>query len=262
MPPAQAPGEPPATPPDDLEAPALRARAAMVTSTFENSTTELQYGYAQNINDGRGITAGRAGFTSGTGDMLIVISRYTQIKPVNALAKYIPALQKVQGHSVTGLAGLEAAWKQEAADARFRSVQDAVVDELYFNPAYSMAKRFGITSALGQAMVWDNCILTGCDYDGNSTGVSLTRARIVMGGNVSKNEAAWLNEFLNQALNQMLNYSEGGATLDPEASTSRISAWRSLLQAKKYNLELPMSWQAYGDTCTIDANGRGGGACS
>jgi hypothetical protein len=37
---------------------------AQITSTFENSTLELQYDYVENIGDGRGITAGRAGFTS------------------------------------------------------------------------------------------------------------------------------------------------------------------------------------------------------
>jgi hypothetical protein len=35
-------------------------RAAQITSTFENSTLELQYDYVENIGDGRGITAGRA----------------------------------------------------------------------------------------------------------------------------------------------------------------------------------------------------------
>src|SRR5215211_2285536 len=37
-----------------------KARAAQITSTFENATLELQYDYAENIGDGRGLTAGRA----------------------------------------------------------------------------------------------------------------------------------------------------------------------------------------------------------
>ena len=35
-----------------------------LVSAFENSTTEVQYGYAENLGDGRGVTAGRAGFTT------------------------------------------------------------------------------------------------------------------------------------------------------------------------------------------------------
>src|SRR4051794_21747519 len=44
--------------------------AEAITSVFENSTTELQYGYSVELDDGRGVTAGRAGFTSGTGDLV------------------------------------------------------------------------------------------------------------------------------------------------------------------------------------------------
>jgi hypothetical protein len=38
-----------------------------ITSLFENSTPILKYNFCANINDGRGLTAGFAGFTSGTG---------------------------------------------------------------------------------------------------------------------------------------------------------------------------------------------------
>src|SRR3954449_672560 len=72
-------------------------RAAQITSTFENATLELQYDYVENIGDGRGITAGRAGFTSGTGDLLLLVRRYTEEVPDNPLARYIPALEAVDG---------------------------------------------------------------------------------------------------------------------------------------------------------------------
>lgn len=245
----------------DLSRIDLRQRAAMITSTFENSTTTLQYGYAENINDGRGITAGRAGFTSGTGDMLIVIERYTVIKPDNLLAAYISPFAVIKGESTEGLAGLEAAWQKEALDPRFRGVQDEVVDELYFKPTYAMAQKYGIRTALGQAMVWDNCILTGCDYSGNSTGNTLEKTKRAADKDAQHNEAEWLDIFLTKALNEMLYYNEDGATLDPQASRSRIAAWRSLLQLKKFNLQPPLNWKAYGSTCVIKPDGTGGGTC-
>src|SRR3954454_6473988 len=68
--------------------PERKHRAAQITSSFENSTLELQYGYIDNIGDGRGITAGRAGFTSATGDLLLLVQRYTKAKPGNVLAPY------------------------------------------------------------------------------------------------------------------------------------------------------------------------------
>ena len=52
---------------------ATKHRAEQIISSFENSTTEIQYAYAEDIGDGRGITAGRAGFTSRTHDLLQVV---------------------------------------------------------------------------------------------------------------------------------------------------------------------------------------------
>jgi chitosanase len=59
-----------------LQNPAAKHRAEQIISSFENSTTVIQYGYAENLHDGRGITAGRAGFTSGTDDLLAVVQLY------------------------------------------------------------------------------------------------------------------------------------------------------------------------------------------
>src|SRR4051794_38398220 len=58
-------------------------RADQLVSTFENSTPVIQYGYIENIHDGRGYTAGRAGFTTATGDFLDVVERYTKKLPGN-----------------------------------------------------------------------------------------------------------------------------------------------------------------------------------
>src|SRR4051794_9397444 len=120
-------------------------RAAQITSTFENSTLELQYDYVENIGDGRGITAGRAGFTSATGDLLLVVRRYSEAKPDNVLAPYISALQAVNGtDSTKGLGGFADAWAEAAEDPDFQKLQDELVDELYFDPAMMMAADRGI----------------------------------------------------------------------------------------------------------------------
>ena len=75
-----------------------RIVADQIISVFENNTPVIQYGYAKNLNDGRGITAGRAGFTSATGDMLAVIERYSAKVPVNYLAAYLPALRELSAN--------------------------------------------------------------------------------------------------------------------------------------------------------------------
>src|SRR3954465_9852852 len=50
-----------------------KTHPAEITSPFENATVERQYDYAENIGDGLGITAGRAGFTSNTGVLLLLV---------------------------------------------------------------------------------------------------------------------------------------------------------------------------------------------
>src|SRR3954453_127546 len=141
-------------------------RAAQITSTFENSTLELQYDYVENIRDGRGITAGRVGFTSATGDLLLLVQRYTKAKPDNALAPYIPPLTAANGtDSVNGLDGLADAWAEAADDPDFRRLQDQLVDELYFVPAMTMATDLGIETPLGQMIFWDTMIQHGAGGD-------------------------------------------------------------------------------------------------
>jgi len=66
-----------------------------LTTACENSSGTFDYNYAENIGDGRGITFGAIGFTTGTYDGNELIKYYTQLNPNNSLAKYIPALDKI-----------------------------------------------------------------------------------------------------------------------------------------------------------------------
>src|SRR2546421_12951054 len=70
-------------------------------SCAENSSLnwKAQYSYIEDIHDGRGYTAGIIGFCSGIGDMLDLVQLYTNRKSGNVLAKYLPALRKVNGTS-------------------------------------------------------------------------------------------------------------------------------------------------------------------
>ena len=229
--------------------PELRLRAARITSTFENATTVLQYGYAEDIGDGRGITAGRAGFTSATSDLLLVVRRYTLLRPDNILARYIPALEKVDGSDSTdGLDGFGAAWAKAAKDPVQRKVQDDVVDELYFEPALRLAKAAGVRTPLGQAIVWDTMIQHG---DGGEDGTKVILDETVSAeGRVSGNERAWLDAFLDVRLRH-LRHMYTDSPDDDSSSRSRINALRSLVSADRMTLALPLSWEVYGHRFTL-----------
>ncbi|WP_279581755.1 chitosanase [Fodinicola feengrottensis] len=73
--------------------------AMQLVSSAENSSLDwrAQYGYIEDIGDGRGYTGGIIGFTSGTGDMLRVVERYAVLAPKAGLLRFLLALRKVNG---------------------------------------------------------------------------------------------------------------------------------------------------------------------
>ena len=129
-----------------------RRRADQLVSVFENSTTEVQYAYAEDLGDGRGITSGRAGFTTATCDALEVIQGYTADEPDDALARFVPELERLCDEGSDDTSGLPAedyiaAWESAAEDPVFRAAQDHVVDEEYFLPAMAIADDLDLSTA-------------------------------------------------------------------------------------------------------------------
>src|SRR4051812_39180855 len=82
-----------------LDDPAKKEIAMEIVCSAENSSLDwkAQYKYIEDIDDGRGYTAGIIGFCSGTGDMLELVEAYTDTEPDNPLAPFLKALRKVNG---------------------------------------------------------------------------------------------------------------------------------------------------------------------
>ena len=230
--------------------PARKSYAAQITSTFENSTLELQYDYVEDIGDGRGLTAGRAGFTSGTSDLLLLVQRYTQVEPENELAKYIPALEQVDGtDSTEGLDGFAEDWAEAARDPEQRQLQDDLVDELYFEPAMTLAADAGIETPLGQAIFWDTMIQHGAGGpNGTRAIIDETQEEF---GDVGEDEPAWLDAFLDVRLDHMVGLYADMTEEAAESSESRIDALRSLVYDGELALQPPLTWQVYGEEFTL-----------
>jgi chitosanase len=235
------------------EDPARKRIAAQITSTFENATVEIQYDYVENIGDGRGITAGRAGFTSATGDLLLLVRRYTDRSPENPLAQYIPDLEAVNGtDSENGLDGFAEDWVTAAQDPAQRALQDDLVDELYFEPAMTMAAGAGIRTPLGQAIIWDTMIQHGGGgQNGTEAIIAETEADQ---GPVGADEPAWLEAFLDVRLRHLLEtYADTTADAE-ESSRSRVDALRGLVSDDELALQLPISWEVYGQEFSLPAS--------
>ncbi|MFE6397565.1 chitosanase [Streptomyces alboflavus] len=232
-----------------LDDPAKKEIAMKLVSSAENSSLDwkAQYGYIEDIDDGRGYTAGIIGFCSGTGDMLDLVELYTQRKPGNVLAKYLPALREVDGSdSHEGLdPNFTKDWKKAARDSAFQKAQNDERDRVYFNPAVKRGKADGI-GTLGQFAYYDAIVMHGDGGDNTSFSNirkrALTKAKPPAQGG---DEVTYLHAFLDARVWAMKQEAA-------HEDTSRVdTAQRVFLNKKNLNLDPPLDWKVYGDSFHI-----------
>lgn len=232
-----------------LADPAKKDIAMQLVSSAENSSLNwrAQYGYIEDINDGRGYTGGIIGFTSATGDMLKVVSLYGMMAPKAGLLKFLPALRKVNGTaSHIGLgSAFVASWKASASNVAFQAAQNQVRDSTCFNPAVTqgLVDRLSI---LGQFIYYDALVMHGPGPDRDSFGgiraATLPYAKTPATGGPEFN---FLNAFLNVRKGVMLRE-------EAHSDTSRIDTMqRVFLNSRNMDLHTPLTWKTYGDSYTI-----------
>jgi chitosanase len=226
--------------------PGQRRRADKLISQFENSTSKIQYCYIDALDDGRGYTAGRAGFTSATGDLLEVAERYTQIAGNNALVPLLPRLRELAANadgSIDGLETLPDAWATTCTDARQRKVQDAVVDEEYYLPARRHWRKLGLHTALSLAAIYDAAIQHGDGEDPDGVPAMLRRAARRAGGTPRADgvrERRFLKAFL-AVRRATLAYANDPSTREAWAQTvTRVDAWKYLVRTGQWRLASPV----------------------
>ena len=224
-----------------LSDPAKKDIAMQLVSSAENSSLDwrAQYGYIEDIQDGRGYTAGIIGFCSGTGDMLELVEAYTTAAPDNVLAPYLPALRAVNGSdSHEGLDGFEEAWAEASSDPVFQAAQDTERDDVYFDPAVALAETDGL-GALGQFSYYDAAVVHGFG------GLEGIRERALAAADPA-DEEAYLGVFLDEREIEMRKEAA-------HEDTTRVStAQRVFLEEGNLQLDLPLSWHVYGDPYRID----------
>jgi chitosanase len=233
-----------------LDDPAKKEIAMKLVSSAENSSLDwkAQYKYIEDIGDGRGYTAGIIGFCSGTGDMLDLVELYTERKPDNVLAKYLPALREVDGSdSHEGLdPNFTQDWEKAAQDPEFTKAQDDERDRVYFNPAVERAKQDGV-GTLGQFAYYDAIVMHGDGGDPASFGSirknAMSKAKTPAEGG---DEVTYLHAFLDARVEAM-------KMEEAHSDTSRVdTAQRVFLDKGNLNLDTPLDWKVYGDSYHID----------
>ncbi|MFD5140915.1 chitosanase [Streptomyces sp. NPDC058378] len=232
-----------------LDDPAKKDIAMQLVSSAENSTLDWkgQYGYIEDIGDGRGYTAGIIGFCSGTGDMLALVELYAEREPGNVLVPYLPALRAVDGtDSHEGLdPGFTGDWAEAAADPVFQQAQNDERDRVYFDPAVRQGKADGL-GTLGQFAYYDAIVMHGGGSDSTSFG-SIRERALAQAGPPSQggDEVAYLDAFLDARVWAMEQE-------EAHSDTSRVdTAQRVFLRDGNLNLDPPLDWQVYGQSFHI-----------
>ncbi|MFB7656820.1 MULTISPECIES: chitosanase [unclassified Streptomyces] len=232
-----------------LDDPAKKEIAMQLVSSAENSSLDwkAQYQYIEDIGDGRGYTAGIIGFCSGTGDMLDLVELYSDRSPGNVLARYLPALRRVDGSdSHEGLdPGYPDDWRRAAGDPEFRRAQDDERDRVYFGPAVRQGKADRLRT-LGQFAYYDAIVMHGGGGDRLSFGSirerALGRARPPAQGS---DEVTYLHAFLDERVWAMKQE-------EAHSDTSRVdTAQRVFLDEGNLDLDPPLDWKVYGDSYHI-----------
>ena len=222
-----------------------RLRADRLINNFEHGTIEFLYGSAEALSDGRGITFGRAGFTTKSGDGYDLIKRYSASKPETSLARYLPRLEvlaREESGSTDGLDGFIEAVRQEAGDARFRQAQDELQDELYYRPSAKASDSLGLETALARTAIYDTLLMHGDGGDPDGLPALLERTRTEAGGTPATgiDEAAWLSAFL-RVRRADLSHAHNPETREVWAkSVGRVDAFRTLADQGNWELHGPI----------------------
>ncbi|MEU7041120.1 chitosanase [Streptomyces varsoviensis] len=232
-----------------LDDPKKKEIAMQIVASAENSDLNWReyYKYLEDIKDGRGYTGGIIGFCSGTGDMLELVELYTKNKPDNPLAKFLPALRKVNGSdSHAGLgAPFEKAWEKAAQDRVFQQAQESERDRVYFDPAVKQGKADGV-GTLGQFAYYDAIVMHGPGDSKYSFGgirkTAMSKAKTPAQGG---DEKKYISAFLDARKKAMQSE-------EAHSDTSRVdTAQRVFLNAGNLGLEPPLKWKVYGESFEI-----------
>ncbi len=144
-----------------LPDPDLARRIKAISSVFEVGSPEPDYGYVENLDDGRGFTVTQYGFCTYNTEVAEVIQRIVSREPGTPLKSFLPKLppQDWDGHDLGDFAAM---WRREAkASKALAEACDEAADTLYLAPAVTAAASVGVNSPVGIAIFYDTLVQHG-----------------------------------------------------------------------------------------------------
>jgi chitosanase len=222
--------KPMAVPPETVaNDPALAARIKAISNVFEVGRPQADYGYVENLEDGRGYTVTNYGFCTGTGEVGAVMQRCAVADPATPLIRFLP-LMPPAGSADNDLPGFADLWRREASTSdRLAAACEAEANELFFYPAMASAKAANIRSPIGQAVFYDTWLQHGADADPDSLHAIYSRTVGLIGAPPQCSETDFIHTFLKVRRTVLLNPANAETRSVWRESVSRIDALLNLL---------------------------------
>ncbi|KAJ3416267.1 hypothetical protein HDV05_002557 [Chytridiales sp. JEL 0842] len=207
--------------------------ALKLTSVYETSSQELNWGICVTLPDNHGYSAGIIQFTTGTGSAQKVISTYASaVGPNHEFTPYNPTLSSIAAQAKSGggpvgtLAGLEGyceAWQRASQRKEFKIAQVKVLNELYWDPSQTFASELGLRTAAARAQIFDCTIQLGSF---GTAEIVKSIPPLVAGGD----EGMWLDKFLDARARRL---GEMGGAYAP--TVTRVNSYRHILRSNNLN---------------------------
>jgi chitosanase len=229
-----------------------RRIADELVSVFENGTSDLRYDYVESLDDGRGYTCGKIGFTTSGPEVRDVVAAWAKRRPADPLVRHLPRLRELadgDDDGTGGLAGFPEDWAAAARDPEFRRIQDEASDRLAFDPGLRLAQKLGIRTALGVAILFDTAVQHGMGDDPDGLPALADRASRMAGGRPADGtpERRWFAAFLDVRADALRHAHDPDTRAVWAESLDRVEALRRLVDADRHRLKPPVPISVFGD---------------
>jgi chitosanase len=202
-----------------------------IVNVFETGRVAGDYGAVTILKGDAGhLTYGRSQTTLASGNLFLLIKAYCERADAQFASELQPFLPGLAARDV-GLdfdMSLRETLRDAGADPAMQQEQNRFFDAHYFNPACSTAEARGITSPLGQAVIYDSFI------HGGFARVTPLVAKTI--GQNGVDEKMWIQDYV-AARKRWLQ----GLKPPLPSTVYRMDAFNALIAENKWNLALTMT---------------------
>jgi chitosanase len=205
-----------------------KATIAAIVNVFESGRPQGDYSaIAVMKGDAGHLSYGRSQVSLGSGKLYELLKQYCQADKAQFADRLTPLLARFQRRDTTldQDKDVKDLLKQAGTDPVMRITQDQFFNTNYLGPATSSAEATGITTALGNAVVYDSFVQGGWGR------LSPRLGKI----SVAQAEQNWVSSYIELRRNWLLS-------LHPPLPSTvyRMDSFQSLINGKNWDLELPI----------------------